>query len=107
MADSLPSDWFPGLNPEQHVNDQLDYPVYVGDYLVGDEVVSSHVVSAAEGLTIGNTSHTDDTITFWVSGGQVGESYNVTVSFNTNSSPQRKSTFVILFSIVESRTVRV
>lgn len=45
---------------------------------LGTDTIASHTVTAATGLTVDSTEATTTTVTAWLSGGTVGQSYAVT-----------------------------
>ncbi len=56
----------------------LDYQWDWSSWLPTGDTIASATVTAETGLTVGSYSNTATAVTAWLSGGIVGESYNVT-----------------------------
>ena len=59
-------------------NAVLDYQWDWSAWLPDDDTIASATVTAESGLTVDSSSNADATVTAWLSGGTVGESYDVT-----------------------------
>jgi len=56
------------------------------DWLTVGEIISSHTIVVDDGITVGSSSETlgGKAVEVWLSGGVVGDSYNVTCSITTS-----------------------
>lgn len=62
----------------------LDYRWNWASWLGDAEVIVSIVITAETGIDVDSSSHTDDTVTAWLSGGDPGENYRVGARVTTN-----------------------
>jgi len=60
----------------------LDYQWDWTAWLAGD-IITEHIVSAPDGLTVGVTAHTATAVTAWLSGGTAAQAYPVTCHIKT------------------------
>ena len=60
----------------------LDYQWNWASWLVAD-TISTATVTASSGLTVASSSNTTTTVTAWLSGGTIGQSYSVTCEIVT------------------------
>jgi len=58
------------------------------DWLASDETISSHVITAAAGITVDSSalSDTNTSVTVWLSGGTAGTNYTVACKIVTSAS---------------------
>jgi hypothetical protein len=62
----------------------LDYEVDWSNWLATDsDTISGHTVIASAGITVDSSTRTSTAVTFWLSGGTVGQQYVVTVQITT------------------------
>lgn len=61
-------------------DDTLDYDVYFGRVLPDGDTVQTATADADEGITVESVSVSDNVVKVWVSGGESGSSYTVTVN---------------------------
>jgi hypothetical protein len=62
----------------------LDYEVDWSKWLAGDgDTIFAHEVTAPTGITVDSSTRTSTAVTFWLSGGTVGQQYIVTVQITT------------------------
>lgn len=76
---------------------RLDYTVDWADWLDTDYIVSA-ATSVESGLTLYTQAFTSTVHTIWLTGGTVGEEYNVTSRIITNAGRIDDRTFVIKVS---------
>ena len=69
---------------ERDANSVLDFMWDWSAWLQVSEVISSHTINSPVGITIDSSSHTNTTVTAWVSGGTTGTAYDVTCRITTN-----------------------
>lgn len=72
----------------------LDYQVDWSAWLASGETISTHTVTADDGITVDSSSITDDstTVTAWVSGGTAGRKYRVTYHITTSEGREEDRT---------------
>lgn len=73
----------------------LDYVIDWSAWLEEDTISASEW-SAPDGITVVTDSFTDTTATVWLSGGAVGESYDVTNGISTDGGRDDDRTITIL-----------
>jgi hypothetical protein len=63
----------------------------IDDWLAAGETIASFVMTADAGITVESSSSTDTntSVTVWLSGGQVGKTYEVACRITTTSTPAR------------------
>lgn len=66
----------------------LDYVVNWASWLADSETITAATVTASTGITVNSSSHDDDTVTFWLSGGTDGTDYTVTCHVTTSAGRQ-------------------
>jgi hypothetical protein len=70
-------------------DDDLDYAFNWADWLATGETISSYTLTVPTGLTEGSgakaTSESSGVITYWISGGTAGSSYDVGCKITTNA----------------------
>jgi len=76
--------WKRGLTFIKDPDSVLDYPVNFSDWL-GVDTIDSHTVTAESGLTKDSSSNDSTTVTAWVSGGTVGNTYDLTYHIVTTA----------------------
>ena len=74
----------------------LDYGVDWSSWLQTAEAISSHTVTVDTGITKDSDSETDGIVTVWLSGGTVGETYEITVRIITDAGRTDDRTFSVL-----------
>jgi hypothetical protein len=79
----------------------LDYKWDWTDWLAAGETIVTSVVTTTDGLTIDSQSHTNTTVTVWLSGGTDANTYLVSCDIVTNQS--RTEERVILIACVDYR----
>ena len=67
---------------------QLDYVINWSSWLNGDAIASS-IWIVPSGLTLVDSSFTNENATIWLSGGVIGQRYRVTNRITTTTSPAR------------------
>lgn len=67
----------------------LDYTFDWSSWLETGETIASQTVTTGTGLTEDSVAASDSAITVWVSGGTVGESYEISCEITTDNSPAR------------------
>lgn len=65
-------------------NDVLDYVFPWSTWLSTGETILTSTITVPAGLTMDSESHTDTTATVWLSGGTLGQSYEVVNRITTN-----------------------
>jgi hypothetical protein len=62
----------------------LDYLFDWSDWLVGDgDTIASHSVTVPSGITMDSSSRTTTAVTVWISGGVVGQTYEIDCHITT------------------------
>jgi len=86
IVEAPPTQW-----PDKNPADVLDFTADFTDFLEAAELITSRTVTVPGGITKDSDSITSDSkkITVWLSSGTSGNSYEVSVSVGTNSSPAR------------------
>ena len=59
-------------DPQANLDYQVDWATYLGS-----DTISTSTFSATPGITVGIASNTTTTATIWLSGGIVGQAYNI------------------------------
>lgn len=78
----------------------LDYSIDWTEFLeTGENIVSSEWFYSS-GIDIETHGHTTKVSTIWLSGGDVGKSYDLTNRITTNNTPARVDERTIVISIV-------
>jgi hypothetical protein len=72
----------------------LDYQFDWSAWLVAD-TITAHTVTAEDGLTVDSTTASTTAVTAWVSGGTVGETYELTCHITTADGRQDDRTLHI------------
>jgi hypothetical protein len=80
---------------EKDPNAVLPYTVDWSDWLVGSDVIASHTVTPAAGITKDSSSDTDTTVTAVMSGGTAGSSYEVVYHVTTTNGLQDDRTLTL------------
>jgi hypothetical protein len=55
----------------------LDFTFDFTNLLTGDDTLSSFSLTTEAGITVNSSSNTTSVVTIWVSGGTLGEQYNI------------------------------
>lgn len=79
--------------PNKDPDDELDYVVDWSQWLGEDTIVSAAwSISPSGALALERQSETDDKATVWLSGGEVGSTYEVTCQITTAAGRTRSQT---------------
>lgn len=78
----------------------LDYSVDWTDFLETNETIFSSQWFNPEGITVDSNGHTDKVATVWLSGGTLGQSYELVNRITTDNNPARVDERTIIISIV-------
>jgi hypothetical protein len=80
-----------------------DYLFQWADWLTGDEIIATAVVTAATGLTLDTSSleDSDTSVLAWFSGGTAGVRYEVECKIVTDSSPARTEYRTIIVEVAD------
>lgn len=70
----------PYKDPDATLDYQWDWTAWVAD----NETIDTVTWIVPTGITQGDTTKTDTTATIWLSGGTLGESYDITCRITTN-----------------------
>lgn len=73
--------------PQSFVKDPaatLDYVFDWSDWLVDDDAIASHTVTADTGITVASSTATTTHVTVWLSGGTAGTWYTVQCRITTS-----------------------
>lgn len=73
----------------------LDYSFVWTAWLDTGETITANTVTVETGLTKGDVTTSDNTITVWLSGGTAGEDYDVTCHITTSDTRQDDRTMTI------------
>lgn len=76
----------------------LDYQFDWSDWLSPDgDTIVSHVVTVSSGITLENSTRSSTAVIAWISGGTIGDEYEVDCLITTNAGRQdsRKMTIAI------------
>lgn len=74
----------------------LDYTVDWTSWMAAGDAISSVVWTVPSGITQASVSATDTTATIWLSGGTVGQSYNVQCKITTSGGRTDERTITII-----------
>lgn len=72
------------FDPYKDPDATLDYKWDWTAWLAAAETIDTVTWIVPDGITEGDTTHTDSTATIWLSGGTLGESYEITCRITTN-----------------------
>lgn len=78
----------------------LDYSIDWSNFLETAETIVSSQWFNTTGITVDVTGHTNKVATIWLSGGTLGQSYELTNRITTSNSPARVDERTIIVSIV-------
>ena len=78
----------------------LDYSIDWTDFLESAETIFSSQWFYPTGITLDSNGHTDKVATAWLSGGTVGQSYELVNRITTDNDPARVDERTIIISIV-------
>lgn len=79
---------------------KLDYSIDWTSFLETSENIASSQWFNPAGITVETTGHTNKVATIWLSGGALGQSYELVNRITTNNSPARIDERTIIVSIV-------
>jgi hypothetical protein len=79
----------------------LDFAFDWSSWLATGETISSHTVTVETGITKDSDSESSGVVTVWLSGGSVGERYDVECEITTNTSPSRKDERTMIIKVEE------
>lgn len=64
--------------------DKLDYEWDWATWLTEGETITTHTVTAPEGITLDSSTAADNKVTAWLSGGTTNKDYNIACRIDTN-----------------------
>lgn len=78
----------------------LDYSIDWTSFLETAETIATSQWFTTSGITVDVTGHTTKVATIWVSGGTLGQSYELTNRITTSNTPARVDERTIIITIV-------
>lgn len=75
--------------------DQLDYDVDFTRWLTGDVITTAEAIADPEEIYIQSVEVFDQVVKVWISGGQVGKTYKISVSATTDKSRVKEESFIL------------
>lgn len=79
----------------------LDYPFDWSSWLATAELIVSHIITVAAGITKDSDNEAAGVVTVVLSGGTAGTTYKVACRITTDSSPARTDERTIYIEVVE------
>lgn len=78
--------------------DNLDYDVDFSDWLVDGDIIASGLAVSSGVVVVGDVEVMPTVVKVWLSGGESGETSNVTVTVTTGSGRIKEAVFAIRIS---------
>lgn len=83
---------------KQKPDDRLDYDIDFGRWLSDDDTITDATAQADEGITVERVQVFGQIVKVWVSGGQVGKTYEIKIVATTSDARVKEESFFIRVS---------
>ena len=83
---------------KQKPDDRLDYDIDFSRWLTDDDAITDATAQADDGITVEQVQVFGQIVKVWVSGGQVGKTYKITIVATTADARVKEESFFIRVS---------